>query len=110
MKIMKKDIKPNERIITFFALESMELRKSKKINKNFLELNLYDKTGKIKGYLWNEPIIAAATLKEKSFVKVQGITHTTRSSMLEVLRQDYVRTARAKGLAERVVVVPGGID
>ena len=29
----------------------------------------------------------------------------TRSSMLEVLRQDYVRTARAKGLAERAVVV-----
>ena len=28
----------------------------------------------------------------------------TRSSMLEVLRQDYIRTARAKGLAERVVV------
>ena len=29
----------------------------------------------------------------------------TRSSMLEVLRQDYVRTARAKGLAERRVVL-----
>ncbi|MBK8422141.1 ABC transporter permease [Candidatus Villigracilis saccharophilus] len=29
----------------------------------------------------------------------------TRSSMLEVMRQDYVRTARAKGLAERVVVM-----
>jgi ABC-type dipeptide/oligopeptide/nickel transport system permease component len=28
----------------------------------------------------------------------------TRSSMLEVLRQDYVRTARAKGLRERAVV------
>jgi peptide/nickel transport system permease protein/oligopeptide transport system permease protein len=28
----------------------------------------------------------------------------TRSSMLEVLRQDYVRTARAKGLRERVVI------
>lgn len=28
----------------------------------------------------------------------------TRSSMLEVMRQDYVRTARAKGLAERVVI------
>ncbi|MGE5673160.1 MAG: ABC transporter permease [Mycobacterium leprae] len=27
-----------------------------------------------------------------------------RSSMLEVMRQDYVRTARSKGLAERVVV------
>ena len=29
----------------------------------------------------------------------------TRSSMLEVIRQDYVRTARAKGLAERRVVI-----
>jgi len=28
----------------------------------------------------------------------------TRSSMLEVIRQDYVRTARAKGLSERVVI------
>lgn len=29
----------------------------------------------------------------------------TRSSMLEVMRQDYVRTARAKGLSERVVIM-----
>ena len=28
-----------------------------------------------------------------------------RSSMLEVMRQDYVRTARSKGLAERAVIV-----
>ena len=32
------------------------------------------------------------------------IARMTRSSMLEVLRMDYVRTARAKGLRERVVV------
>ena len=33
------------------------------------------------------------------------IARLTRSSMLEALRQDYVRTARAKGLAQRVVIV-----
>ena len=33
------------------------------------------------------------------------LARLTRSSMLEVLRQDYVRTARAKGLRERVVIV-----
>ncbi len=33
------------------------------------------------------------------------ITRTTRASMLETLGQDYIRTARAKGLRERVVVV-----
>lgn len=32
------------------------------------------------------------------------ITRLTRSQMLEVVRHDYVRTARAKGLAERTVV------
>ncbi len=32
------------------------------------------------------------------------ITRLTRSQMLEVVRQDYVRTARAKGLAERTVI------
>ena len=29
----------------------------------------------------------------------------TRSSLLEVLRQDYIRTARAKGVSERSVIV-----
>ena len=33
------------------------------------------------------------------------VARMTRSSMLEVLREDYIRTARAKGLAERTVVV-----
>ena len=31
-------------------------------------------------------------------------TRMTRSTMLEVLREDYVRTARAKGLVESVIV------
>jgi peptide/nickel transport system permease protein len=33
------------------------------------------------------------------------ITRMTRSTLLEVLREDYVRTARAKGLRERSVVI-----
>jgi len=33
----------------------------------------------------------------------------TRSSMLEVLGQDYMRTARAKGLQERLVVLRHGL-
>jgi peptide/nickel transport system permease protein len=33
------------------------------------------------------------------------VTRVTRASMLDVLDQDYVRTARAKGLVERLVIV-----
>lgn len=32
------------------------------------------------------------------------IARITRSSMLEIVRQDFIRTARAKGLSERVVI------
>jgi ABC-type dipeptide/oligopeptide/nickel transport system permease component len=38
------------------------------------------------------------------YVAAAVIARLVRSSMLEVLRQDYVRTARAKGLADRLVV------
>jgi oligopeptide transport system permease protein len=34
-----------------------------------------------------------------------GIARLTRGSLLQVINQDYIRTARAKGLAERTVVV-----
>jgi len=37
------------------------------------------------------------------------IARVTRSSMMEVLREDYMRTARAKGLGERVVLVRHGL-
>jgi peptide/nickel transport system permease protein len=39
-----------------------------------------------------------------ALVLTAGIARYMRGSMLEVIRQDYVRTARAKGLSERVVV------
>lgn len=40
-----------------------------------------------------------------SFVQIAGYSRYIRSSMLEVLRQDYVRTAWAKGLTQRVVIL-----
>lgn len=39
-----------------------------------------------------------------SLLQMASWTRYTRSSMLEVMRQDYVRTARAKGLIERIVI------
>jgi len=40
-----------------------------------------------------------------SLVMAAGIARFTRGQMLEVIRQDYIRTARAKGLPERQVVI-----
>jgi peptide/nickel transport system permease protein len=47
-------------------------------------------------------ILPAAML---SLLYLAGWSRYMRSSMLEVLRQDYVRTARAKGLVENVVII-----
>jgi oligopeptide transport system permease protein len=45
------------------------------------------------------PVVSLGTLPAAYIARI------TRASMLEVLRQDYIRTARAKGLAEYVVVL-----
>jgi peptide/nickel transport system permease protein len=44
-----------------------------------------------------------------AYFNLAGWSRFTRASMLEVLRQDYMRTARAKGLAERIVVLKHGL-
>jgi peptide/nickel transport system permease protein len=49
---------------------------------------------------------AAACL---ALASAAGIMRLSRSSLLEVLRQDYMRTARAKGLRDRVVVLRHGL-
>ena len=58
---------------------------------------------------WNLLHTAAAHLVLPSIVLCAAtlglITRTTRASMLEVLGQDYVRVARAKGLKERAIIV-----
>jgi len=46
-------------------------------------------------------VLPAFTL---GFSTMALIARMTRSSMLEVLREDYVRTARAKGLSEKIVL------
>jgi peptide/nickel transport system permease protein len=38
-----------------------------------------------------------------------GVMRLTRSSLLEVLRQDYMRTAKAKGLRERTMIIRHGL-
>lgn len=44
-----------------------------------------------------------------AFFNMAGWVRYTRASMLEVLRQDYMRTARAKGLRERFVILKHGL-
>ena len=50
---------------------------------------------------WEHLVLPAMTLGAFSMA---SIARLTRSSMLEVMRQDYVRTARAKGVAEWLVI------
>lgn len=53
---------------------------------------------------WSSPGAWAVPAVILGFGTFAFITRLTRSQMLEVMQQDYVRTARAKGLAEKVVV------
>lgn len=57
---------------------------------------------KVLGDVMKHIILPAVAL---STIPLAIIARMTRSSMLEVLRQDYIRTARAKGLFERFVIL-----
>jgi len=75
-----------------------------------LKLNLLPLVGAGENALWVFPstgdsvaslILPAVTL---GLIEVAYISYMQRASMLEVIRTDYVRTARAKGLSERRVI------
>jgi len=51
-------------------------------------------------------ILPAVTL---GIIEIAYISYMQRASMLEVIRADYIRTARAKGVAERRVVLKHGL-
>ena len=55
---------------------------------------------------WKHYVLPVACL---SFRPVAYIARLTRSSMLEAMQQDYIRTARAKGVLEFFVVVKHGL-
>ena len=59
-------------------------------------------------YLWDDPIrnlqMTAGPALVLGIALAAMMARITRSSVLEVLGEDYVRTARAKGLRERIVV------
>jgi oligopeptide transport system permease protein len=54
---------------------------------------------------WSSPTVWLIPALVLGFGTMAFTARLTRSSMLEVMRQDYVRTARAKGLAERAVIL-----
>ncbi|MHB9155073.1 MAG: ABC transporter permease [Endomicrobiales bacterium] len=64
---------------------------------NYQELSLAGKMGDLAQHLALPVFISA-------FTGLAGLSRYTRSSMLEVLRQDYIRTAYAKGLPASTVI------
>jgi oligopeptide transport system permease protein len=54
---------------------------------------------------WGTPRQAILPVITLAFTPMAFLTRITRSSMLDALNQEYVQTARAKGLHERAVVI-----
>ena len=63
----------------------------------YLGMNLWERSLDLMHHLLLPVIISA-------FGSLAGLSRYMRSSMLEIIRQDYILTARAKGLSERDVI------
>jgi peptide/nickel transport system permease protein len=71
-----------------------------------------DREGRLEGSFWviTNDTFSHLILPTVALMLLSLATYTrySRASMLEVLNQDYIRTARAKGLTERTVIVRHG--
>ena len=63
----------------------------------------YDSLG-LAGKIWDRASHLFLPVFVSAFGGLAGFSRYMRSNMLEVIRQDYIATARAKGLPERKVV------
>jgi ABC-type dipeptide/oligopeptide/nickel transport system permease component len=64
-----------------------------------LQLGLFPTSG------WGRPIQVILPAVTLGAYYAAYIARLTRASLLQIVREDYIRTARAKGLAERAVII-----
>jgi peptide/nickel transport system permease protein len=84
-------------LILFFGVYLEWLPLSGLTSLNFRQFNFWQKVQDLGAHV-TLPVLGAA------FMGLAGMSRYMRGSMLEVIRQDYITTARAKGLPERVVI------
>ena len=64
-----------------------------------INLNIFPSSGAIG---WKSIVLPALTL---GFVSAGVISRLLRSSLLEVLNEDYIRTAKGKGLTDKIILI-----
>ena len=84
-------------LILFFGVYLDWLPISGLTSLNFRQFTFWQKVQDLGAHV-TLPVLGAA------FMGLAGMSRYMRGSMLEVIRQDYITTARAKGLPERVVI------
>jgi peptide/nickel transport system permease protein len=84
-------------LIMFFGVHLDWLPLSGLTSLNFRQFTFWQKVQDLGAHV-TLPVLVAA------FGGLAGMSRYMRANMLEVIRQDYITTARAKGLPERVVI------
>ena len=94
------------------AMQSWDEYSSSSVIRNRPIKTIGDREGRLEGSFWliTNDTFSHLILPTLALMLISLATYTrySRASMLEVLNQDYIRTARAKGLTERTVVIRHG--
>jgi peptide/nickel transport system permease protein len=94
------------------AMQSWAEYSSNSVIRNRPIKTIGDREGRLEGSFW---VITNDTFSHLvlptlalMLISLASYTRYSRASMLEVLNEDYIRTARAKGLTERTVIIRHG--
>jgi glutathione transport system permease protein len=95
------------------AMQSWDDYSANSVIRNRPIKTIGDREARLEGDFWlhANDVFSHLILPTMALMLISVATYTrySRSSMLEVLNQDYIRTARSKGLTERTVVVRHGL-
>ncbi len=81
MKTMISELKPDQLFRTFLGINRVSLKKSRN-NREYLMIDLYDVTGRIKGYLFHGVEVAREGLKGKLYAEVSGLAKTHNGNLI----------------------------
>jgi peptide/nickel transport system permease protein len=94
------------------AMQSWNEYSSNSVIRNRPIKTIGDRESRLEGSFWVITNDTFSHLVLPTFalmlISLASYTRYSRASMLEVLNQDYIRTARAKGLTERTVIIRHG--
>ncbi len=103
-------LEPNERVTSFFLVQSKEVRFKKQNGEPFLSLRLADRSGQIEAKMWDGVDEIADSFEQDDFIKIRGAVQVFRDQAQIIIHKLRVAAESEVDLADFIPHTDRNID